>query len=111
MDPLLIVLVGTVVMVTCLMVFRVHAFLALVAGALVVCLLTPVGTRHWQALRPGAVRVASWDPAAGTVTFDPKGKLPAEGRVRLFAKQADGAPRSRPRCCYEGGSRAEGAGR
>ena len=90
-DPLLIVLVGTVVMVTCLMVFRLHAFLALVAGALVVCLLTPAGIRHWQALRPGAVPVAAWDPAAGIVTFDPKAKLPAEGRVRFFAKRTEGA--------------------
>ena len=90
MDPLLIVLAGTAVMVTCLMAFRLHAFLSLVAGALVVCLLTPAPARQWQALRAGAVQVARTDVASGEVTFPPRSKLPAEGRVRLFTQRADG---------------------
>ena len=41
MDPLIILLVGMVVVVGGILFFRLHAFLALIAGALVVAVLTP----------------------------------------------------------------------
>ncbi|MFM8358212.1 MAG: GntP family permease, partial [Verrucomicrobiota bacterium] len=72
MDPLWIVLSGTVVMVLGLLAFRLHAFLALILGALVVGLLTPESSRAWQMLRGRAARVEQWDPASGVARVPPR---------------------------------------
>ena len=84
MDPLVIVLTGTAVMVVCLMGFRLHAFLSLILGALTVAMLTPEERREGQAIRPLTVRVESRDPATGILRFPPKARPPAEGRVHVL---------------------------
>jgi len=67
MSPLLILLVAMVVVVGGVLVLRLHAFLALVCGALVVAALTPAGFvgRHAarEAARATGLRVAGADPA------------------------------------------------
>lgn len=93
MDPLWIVFSGTVVMVLGLLVFRLHAFLALVLGALVVGFLTPESGRAWQILRGRAARVDSWDPATGVVRVPPRAGL-RPGLVELVP-EVPGTPEAR----------------
>jgi GntP family gluconate:H+ symporter len=83
-DPLWIVLLGTAVMVVCLMMFRLPAFLALVLGGLTVAVLTPNETRQWQVLRREAVEVMHWNPGTGELEFARTSKQPNEGWVRTF---------------------------
>lgn len=90
MDPLLIVLIGTAVMVTGLVGFRLHAFLALILAAFVVCLLTPSAVRQQQALRDKALKVTLViDGAAITVTPAREGPMPV-GPVVLFQEDSPG---------------------
>ena len=67
MSPLLILLVAMVVVVGGVLVLRLHAFLALVCGALVVAALTPAGFVARNAAREAAratgLRVAGGDPS------------------------------------------------
>ncbi len=90
MDPLWIVLLGTAVMVVCLMVFRLPAFLALVLGGLTVAMLTPNETRQWQVLRSEAAEVVRWNPDTGELGFKPAAKHPDEGWVWVFHRDSDG---------------------
>lgn len=66
MSPLLILLIGMVVVVGGVLALRLHAFLALVCGALVVAALTPGGlvSRHAarEAARATGLRIAAADP-------------------------------------------------
>ncbi len=90
MDPLLIVLTGTAVMVVCLMVLRFHAFLALVIAAFVVCLLTPAHVRQWQSLKTSAVPV-NLARSDGRVQATPaKGGSIAPGVVVVFQRGPEG---------------------
>src|SRR5581483_8306717 len=75
MNPLAILLIGMVVVVGGILLLRLHAFLSLIAGALVVAVLlkTPYLYRH--SLRDGAAKVIRADPDRGTVTLKPKNPL------------------------------------
>ena len=87
MDPLVIVMTGTAVMVVCLMGLRLHAFLSLILGALTVALLTPTDRREGQAIRPLTVAVEHHDPSTGVIQFSPKARPPAEGRVHVLPER------------------------
>lgn len=82
MDPLWIVLAGTVVMVLGLLGLRLHAFLALVLGALMVSVLTPERSRAWQALRSRGTRVEGLEVGSDRVRVPPRARLGA-GPVEL----------------------------
>ncbi|MDP9175196.1 MAG: GntP family permease [Planctomycetota bacterium] len=58
MSPLLIVLIGVAVVIGGILALRLHAFLSLVAGALVIALLTPAATVYRFSLRTGEVDFA-----------------------------------------------------
>lgn len=72
MNPLAILLIGMVVVVGGILLLRLHAFLSLIAGALVVALLTPTPYLYRFELRAGAEKVIRSDAAGGTVTLKPK---------------------------------------
>lgn len=86
MDPLWIVLLGTAVMVVCLMAFRLPAFLALVLGALTVAGLTPGSSRQWQALRRTAAEVSRADPATGELWLAEGSAALTDGWARCFRR-------------------------
>lgn len=74
MNPVLILVAGMVVVVGGVLVLRLHAFLSLTVGALVVAWLTPPGyvARHAarDAARAAGLKLRSFDPATGTAVFD-----------------------------------------
>ena len=90
MDPLLIVLLGTAVMVVGLMGFRLPAFLALILAAFVVCVLTPAPVRQGQALK-GVARLVTLLVESGKTTVSPvpSGFRPL-GAVVLFERDSQG---------------------
>jgi GntP family gluconate:H+ symporter len=88
-DPAVIVLLGTLVMVGCLLGLRWHAFLSLLLGALTVAMLTPTARRERQALRPATTAIERWDRATGELQFQPRARPPAEGRVVLLSEAGD----------------------
>lgn len=65
MDPLVIVLLGMLVVVGGILVLKLHAFLALTAGALLVALLTPSRYVYQSEVHTAGVSVVSFDPATG----------------------------------------------
>ncbi len=69
MSPLWILLLGMVIVVGGVLVLRIHAFLALILGALVVSLLTPRTSIYHHELRTNAVSVVSVDAEDQTVTL------------------------------------------
>jgi len=89
-DPLLIVLLGTAVMVVGLMGFRLPAFLALILAAFVVCVLTPAPVRQGQALK-GVARLVTLLVESGKTTVSPvpSGFRPL-GAVVLFERDSQG---------------------
>ena len=54
MYPFLVLICGMLVVIGGILVFRLHAFLALLAGALIVAVLTPAGTLRQTALEKGS---------------------------------------------------------
>ncbi len=90
MDPLLIVLLGTAVMIAGLLGFRLPAFLALLLGALVVVLLTPVTVRHGQALRSRATIVVLGGGDGKYTLTAPTGSSLPTGPAVLFRRDAGG---------------------
>jgi GntP family gluconate:H+ symporter len=89
MSPLLILLVGMIVVVGGVLALRLHAFLALVLGALVVAGLTPrgFGSRYGarEAARTTGLTVVSQDPVSQTVRLSgaKSGILPGSTLVVL----------------------------
>jgi gluconate:H+ symporter, GntP family len=95
MSPLLILLVGMVVVVGGVLALRLHAFLALVLGALVVAALTPAGyvARYsaGDAARANGLAVVSVNAADRTVTLTPgKAKLPEGAPLLVLRPSGDG---------------------
>ncbi len=84
MDPLLIVLTGTAVMMVSLVGLRLHAFLALVLAAFVVCVLTPPTARQGQLLRESAVAATLEVQPAGLQVTAAEAKVLPAGAVVLF---------------------------
>lgn len=77
MNPLWILLIGMLVVVGGVLVLRLHAFLALIAGAIVVALLTPTPSTYRFALRGGSIAIASIDAGDAVVHLKAdKAKLP-----------------------------------
>lgn len=91
MSPLLILLIGMVVVVGGVLALRLHAFLALILGAMVVGLLTPSANTYRFAVRVASVEIVGIDPATNTVTVkgDP-GKLSDGTRLIAMRSGADG---------------------
>ncbi|HUF09991.1 MAG TPA: SLC13 family permease [Rhodothermales bacterium] len=77
MTPIVILLIGMVVVVAGVLVLRVHAFLALIAGALIVSILTPRENVYEHELRQAAVSVSNIEDD-GTIVL---GKGTASGLV------------------------------
>src|SRR5439155_13092502 len=75
MNPLLILLIGMTVVVGGILLLRLHAFLALIAGAIVVALLTPGTYVYRFTLRSGAIPVARIDAEHRTVILKTKQPL------------------------------------
>src|SRR4051812_18786420 len=69
MNPLWILLIGMAVVVGGVLALRLHAFLALLAGAIVVALLTPASFAYRFGLRTGAREVLSYDAPTRLVTL------------------------------------------
>lgn len=90
MDPLLIAALGTIVMVLGLVLLRLHAFLALILGAILIALLTPTPNREWFHLQSSASQVTGIESGSGLLTLAPKSRRPTAGIVHLLR------PGSRP---------------
>lgn len=84
MDPLLIAALGTIVMVLGLVLLRLHAFLALILGAILIALLTPTPNREWFHLQSAASQVAAIEAGSGLVNLSPKSRRPNAGVVHLL---------------------------
>ena len=87
MNPLLILLIGIVVVVGGILALRLHAFLALILGALVVAMLTPDDASFRFALRPNTIPLASVD--GDTVTLKTTKSLP-EGAPLIVLRPGEG---------------------
>lgn len=79
MSPILILLVGMVVVVGAVLVLRLHAFLALVLGALCVAGLTPRSALFQSSLAGSAIEIAHADAETGTLHLRPSKKQKALG--------------------------------
>lgn len=90
MNPLWILLLGMAVVVGGILLLRLHAFLALIAGALLVALLTPSGYVYRYTLRSSALPVAGVDAERSAVLLKPKQAL-AEGTTLLVMRPASTA--------------------
>ena len=98
MSPMVILLIGMVVVVGGVLALRLHAFLALVLGALVVAALTPAGyvARYAarEANRAAGLKIVSAHPAERTVTFAAaKGKPLAGSPLVVLRPTASGYER------------------
>lgn len=76
-------------MVLGLVLLRLHAFLALILGAILIALLTPTPNREWFHLQSAAAQVTRIDPT-GALNLAPKSRRPTAGIVHLLR------PGSRP---------------
>src|SRR3954447_13790943 len=85
MSPLWIILIGMAVVVGGILVLRLHAFLSLIVGALVVALLTPTPFLYRYSLRAGAIDLESVDVANKSVVLKPKAKLIDGSPLYVFA--------------------------
>src|SRR5687768_14705304 len=70
MNPIWLLLIGMVVVIGGVLALRLHAFLALVLGALVVAILTPRESTYLHALRPQAMMVKNWSADRSHVTIN-----------------------------------------
>lgn len=87
-DPLVIAALGTLVMVLGLVVLRLHAFLALILGAILIALLTPTPNREWFHLQAAASRISRVEPTTGVLTLAPKSPRPTEGPVHWLGNRS-----------------------
>ena len=83
-----ILIVGMLVVVCGVLVLRLHALLALIAGGLVVALLTPAANAYRTAARLAAIEVESVDSSSHLVMLRMKGK-PAVGMNLLVLRGRD----------------------
>lgn len=83
MSPILILLIGMAVVVGSILLLRLHAFLALIAGALVVAALTPSDNRLRFAARSSALTFTS-GPQDRTLIVSSKSPLPAGTPLTLL---------------------------
>jgi GntP family gluconate:H+ symporter len=74
MDPMWILLIGVVIVVGGVLWLRLHAFLALIAGALVVGAMTPVTSVERYALEESGGEIVEIDRDEGFVRIRPAGK-------------------------------------
>lgn len=77
-------------MVLGLVLLRLHAFLALILGAILIALLTPTPNREWFHLQSTASQITAIEPGSGLVILPPKSRRPSVGVVHLLR------PRSQP---------------
>ncbi len=89
MNPLLIVLIGVAVVIGGILALRLHAFLSLVAGALVIALLTPAATVYRFSLRTGEVDFAR-STNDGAVELKSKSTRPEGAALDLLAQTPAG---------------------
>jgi GntP family gluconate:H+ symporter len=89
MNPLWIVMIGVAVVVGGILLLRLHAFLALIAGAVIVALLTPASLIYRFSLRTGEL---TWTQSAGESAIHLKSKsAPAAGQL-LVVLSRDATP-------------------
>ncbi|HVX84359.1 MAG TPA: SLC13 family permease [Phycisphaerae bacterium] len=91
MNPLLILVVGMAVVVGGILIFRLHAFLALVAGALAVAVMTPGAAVERFVLRGGAATVVSAE--GGKLMVRPAEALPAGTTLEIVRLGEQGMER------------------
>ncbi len=97
MDPFLILAVGMVIVVASILLLRLHAFLALVAAALVVGALTPPEAILGYLRDRGAGVVENVDETTGQVEFTKaKGQTVEEGMLLLVYVQESEQPSAQP---------------
>lgn len=84
MDPLLITALGALAMVFAMVVLRLHAFLSLLAGGLLIAALTPIAQREWFHIRDAGTRVTEINPATGVLTLAPRTRPPSPGIVHVL---------------------------
>ena len=89
MNPLLILIIGVVVVVVAILVFRLHAFLALIIAALFVAMLTSPGSVYQHVLNANSIRVDEND-RAGLVVRPRKNQKVIDGRVIILRKDDEG---------------------
>jgi len=88
LNPLVILLIGMIVVVGGILALRLHAFLALILGALIVAALTPSGRIRENGIAAAAVPVVEVD-ASGAVVLQPgKGQKVIEGMVHVLRETA-----------------------
>jgi GntP family gluconate:H+ symporter len=84
-----ILLTGMAVVVCGVLVFRLHALLSLIAGGLVVALLTPSNNTYRAAARLSAMDIEAIHADADTITLKPGKERPSEGATLLVLRGAD----------------------
>ena len=67
MSPIALLLIGMLIVVLSILFLRLHAFLALILGSLVVAILTSQESVHQYAVRSEAVRVVAVDPNSNLI--------------------------------------------
>lgn len=98
MSPLLILAIAMVVVIGGVLIFRLHAFLALTVGALLVAALTPTAAVYENELRSAALKVQALAESESPEMFAVKGGagdgLIEGGRLLVFRPEAsqDGQP-------------------
>lgn len=97
MSPILILLVGMVVVVGAVLVLRLHAFLALVLGALCVAGLTPKSALFESNLASSAIEIVHADAATGTLHLKPTKKQKATGGLSAILHRDAAGELTEPR--------------
>ena len=69
MSPVVLLLIGMLIVVLGILFLRLHAFLALILGSLVVAFLTSQESVHQHSIRASAVRVVSVDQNSNTIAL------------------------------------------
>ena len=90
MHPFWILLAGMVIVIGGILALRLHAFLALLLGALVVAWLTPEGHVFEHELRSRALRVQAAEGATVVLAAGIDAGLAPGTRLQLFRQAADG---------------------
>lgn len=96
MDPLWILLVGVVIVVGGVLWLRLHAFLALIAAALVVASITPARSVERYQLEENSGEIIEIDREPGFVTIRPSGKQALRPGSVLLVYPARGASANEP---------------
>jgi GntP family gluconate:H+ symporter len=90
MNPLWILLIGITVVVGGILILRLHAFLALMFGALLVGLLTPTESVYRYTLRAGEIPIVGFDAQSQSVVLSSKSKLPEGSPLIVIRRDAQG---------------------